>query len=139
MPNKPLQPCRQPLCPKKVKSGYCDDHKHLEKKFVTSKSDPWYNLPIWKGNPNKPLGQRGGLREAQILREPYCRQCKENGIIKDVTGKGQAVVDHKKPFRSVPGEGQQWKLFIDQDNHQTLCTGCNRTKTGKDAHVHRRQ
>ena len=139
MPYKPLKPCLHPGCPKRVKSGYCPDHKHLSNKFATSKSDPWYNLPIWKGNPNKPHGKRGGLREAQIMNVPYCEHCKEHGIVKDVTGKRQAVVDHIIPFRSGDSEEKQWSLFTDPDNHQTLCNDCNRTKTSKDSHIYRRQ
>ena len=139
MPSKPKQPCRYPRCSKRVKGGYCDDHKKFDKSFANTKSDPWYNFPIWKGNPNNEHGNRGGLREAQLQRVPYCEHCKDDGLIKDVTGKGQAVVDHIIPFRSVSGEEKQWDLFTDPDNHQTLCITCNRTKTGKDAHKYRRK
>lgn len=135
MNERPKSVCRFPPCQNKTDRGYCEKHKHHENKFASRKSDPWYNLPSWKGNPNKPLGKRGGLREAQLLREPYCRKCKENGIVKDVTGKGQGVADHITPFRSAPTEAAQWDLFRDPDNHQTLCNDCNREKTARDAYV----
>lgn len=126
MPQAPKRICRQAQCQKKTKNTYCEDHKHLNKSW-DKKADPWYNKPVWKGNPNKPLGQRGGLREAQLLKEPYCEHCKQEGIINDVTGKGQGHVDHIIPFRSVP-KMQQWAYFVDQNNHQTLCRKHNMQK-----------
>ena len=123
MPSAPKKLCAYQGCNRKVKKGYCEEHKSFDNSFATKKSDHWYNLPIWKGNPNKPLGERGGMREAQLLREPYCRTCKEEkGIIKDITGKGAGVADHIIPFRSVPKE-QQWEYFTNPDNHQFALLG----------------
>ena len=97
--------------------------------FHEQKADPFYNLPIWKGNPNKPLGSRGGLREAQLMSKPYCEMCKEKGIIADLTGKGKGVVDHITPFRSV-AKDKQWAYFTDMNNLQSLCRKCHDSKTG---------
>ena len=55
--------------------------------FHHSKSDPWYNLKVWRGNHGKPFGQRGGLREQQLINTPYCEQCKRNGITNHVIEK----------------------------------------------------
>lgn len=97
--------------------------------FHEKKADPWYNLPIWKGNPNKPLGKRGGLREAQLLSVPYCQECERRGTVKDVTGKGQGVADHIVSFRSVAND-MQWSYFTDMNNLQSLCRKCHDRKTG---------
>lgn len=100
------------------------------KSFQGSKAHPWYNLPLWKGNPNLPLGQRGGLREKQLLSEPYCRKCKqEKGIVKDVTGKRAGVADHIIPFESGKTKAEKWELFTDFDNLQTLCFSCHNSKS----------
>ncbi len=104
--------------------------------------DPWYNLSKkraesigfsqnWKGNPNKPLGSRGGLREAQILRQPFCEECKEEGVLNDVTGTSQGHVDHVIPFRSGKTLREQMKLFESPDNHRTLCESHHMSKTGR--------
>lgn len=130
MPNAPKRICRYQQCHIKTKDTYCDKHKHLSTPFGGSKTDPWYNKPIWKGNPNKPLGKRGGLREQQLLKVPYCESCKERGIIKDVTGKGEAHVDHITPFRSAPKE-KQWYYFSNPSNLQTLCKDCHQRKTSQ--------
>ena len=99
------------------------------KSFHEQKADPWYNLPIWKGNPNKPFGSRGGIRESVLMRTPYCEKCKENGIVKEVTGKGLGVADHIIPFRSV-AKDMQWAYFTDMNNLQSLCRKCHDSKTG---------
>jgi hypothetical protein len=104
------------------RSGYARKNK---------KQDPWYNMPIWKGNPNIALGKRGGLREAQLMRQPYCEQCESEGVINDVTSKGRGHVDHKIPFRSAPTKEQQWQLFIDPDNHRTICVSHHMSKTAR--------
>jgi len=95
------------------------------------KSDPWYNLPVWKGNPNKPLGQRGGAREAQLIKQPFCEECSSEGVMNDVTGKGQGHVDHIIAFRSGRSKEHQWQLFLDPNNHKTLCVNHHMSKTGR--------
>ena len=103
-----------------------------QKSFHQSKTDVWYNLKIWRGNPNKPLGQRGGLREEHLLSNPCCENCKEEGIINYVLEKGKGVVDHIKRFRSAPTESEQYQLFTDPKNLSTLCQRCHNRKTGSE-------
>lgn len=121
--------------------SYCLRGKSGFKNRTTS-GDPWYHLSKkkahrigfsqnWKGNPNKPLGKRGGLREAQLLRQPFCEECKEEGVINDVTGTSQGHVDHVIPFRSGKTLGEQMKLFVDPQNHRTLCESHHMSKTGR--------
>lgn len=134
MPKSPTSICSFGGCQTKVDGKYCAKHKSQANDWANKKADPWYNRPIWKGNPNKPLGQRGGLRERQLLNTPYCEACKErDGIINDVTGKGKGVADHIKPFRSAPTTQEQWRLFTDMDNLQTLCRQHHDEKTRQEA------
>lgn len=133
MPYKPKSICNYPSCGIKTKGRYCERHKEFDTSFANKKTDKWYNYPIWKGNPNKPIGQRGGLRELQLKKQPYCEHCKNEGVYKDVTNGG--VVDHIKPFRSVKDLKEQWQLFIDTDNHQTLCSSCHNKKTATERHL----
>lgn len=139
MPTKPKTICNNPQCHRKTKGRYCEmcEEKGLGKKTYgfDSKLDPWYNKPIWKGNPNKPLGERGGLRERQLLQQPYCEVClEEKGIYNDVTSKGKGVADHIERFRdpSLTSAGQ-WELFTDMDNLQTLCKTHHNRKSAKEA------
>lgn len=76
------------------------------------KAHPWYNLRIWR-HPTI------GLRAQQLSEQPLCKQC----------GKASRSmhVDHITPFRTA--DGDNWELFIDQANHQTLCHACHSRKT----------
>jgi len=124
---KPSKPCALPRCVNKTHNTYCDKHIHLEgSKFRNKKynSSPWYNMPIWKGNPNKRLGKRGGLREAQLLRHPACQECERQGKVTPAT-----VVDHIIEWKSGKTKKERWQLFVDPDNHQSLCTSCHNRKT----------
>jgi 5-methylcytosine-specific restriction protein A len=87
----------------------------------------WYNLPIWKGNPNKPLGQRSGLREAQLKAQPLCEHCLEAEKIEAAT-----IVDHKRPWKTGADENEQWQLFSNPDNLQSLCVSCHNIKTARE-------
>ena len=58
------------------------------------------------------------VRPAQLLREPFCRECAKRGDRIWAT-----VVDHIKPHRG------SWPLFIDPANHQSLCKRCHDRKT----------
>lgn len=130
MPNRPRSICRFPPCNRKTSDTYCKSHKHHDKSYSNkSSSDPWYNHKIWRGSINKPFGQRGGMRERQLLKVPYCIKCKEEGVIKDITKGG--IVDHIIPFRSVPKE-RQWHYFTDPENHQSLCKTCHNEKSASD-------
>lgn len=119
--------------------SYCNRGKSG---FRGKSTDPWYGLSMkeakrigfrtnWKGNPNIPLNERRGYRAEQLRRQPYCEECKSNGIMNDVTEKGEGHVDHIVPFRSASTKEEQRRLFIDPDNHRTLCVSHHMSKTGR--------
>lgn len=108
--------CPKPYCPK-------SKGKFRNKQ---QKGNSLYSLPLWKGNPNKPLGQRGGIREAQLIKEPFCKHCKEEGLINEAN-----VVDHIQDWKTGATEQIQRHLFTSPENLQSLCTSHHNSKTGK--------
>ena len=112
MAMKPLRPCRHPGCPALTRDGYCHKHKPVKAgRRISAQWHAWYSLPIWTKD----------LRPAQLLREPFCRECAKRGIRTRAT-----VVDHVKPFRG------DWALFVDPDNHQSLCKHHHDQKTAQE-------
>ena len=72
----------------------------------------WYRRLPWTD------GRRGGLRGAQLARQPLCEEClRENRITAATT------VDHIRPHRG------NWELFVDENNHCSLCAHHHRVKT----------
>lgn len=130
MPKSPAKRCRQPGCRNKIKgSSYCKDHKGRENTKFRNKNGSthqWYHTSLWRGNQNKELGDRGGLREQQLMQQPYCAECEKEGSIEQAT-----VADHIKPFRREKTEKEMWELFSNINNLQSLCVHHHRVKTGK--------
>ena len=110
---KPLRPCRHPGCCVLVSDGYCDAHRPRgDRRSEEAKSWRWmYQTDEWKLD----------LRPAQLLREPFCRECARRGVRTWAT-----VVDHVVPHRG------DWQLFIDPANHQSLCERCHNRKTARE-------
>lgn len=109
---KPLRPCRHPGCPALTREGYCPKHKPKRAERRTSAEyHGWYSLPVWTDD----------LRPAQLLREPWCRECARHGVRTRAT-----VVDHVTPHRG------DWQMFIDPANHQSLCERCHNRKTARE-------
>ena len=110
MPYKPMRPCRHPGCHVLTREGWCDEHrpKRSNARRESAEYHSWYNLPIWTKQ----------LRPAQLLREPFCRECAKRGDCTCAT-----VVDHVVPFRG------DWAKFVDPANHQSLCERCHNRKT----------
>lgn len=109
MASKPLRPCRHPGCVRLTSEGYCAEHKPQKAGRRESAAwHDWYNKPIWTDR----------LRPAQLLREPFCREC-----AKQDRRMRAEVVDHIQPFRG------SWALFVDPANHQSLCKRCHDRKT----------
>ena len=80
--------------------------------------------PIWTDD----------LRPAQLLREPFCRECAAQYPPGDPRHRTRAtVVDHIKPHRG------SWPLFIDPANHQSLCKRCHDQKTAREQAEERRK
>lgn len=134
MPKSPAKPCRVPSCPHKVKGrSYCPDHEkeyQRSTKFRNKKggTHPNYNKKIWRGNPNKPFGKRGGLREKQLLRNPLCEcdECQKRPVPKEAT-----VVDHCKDWKEGSSEAERWFLFTSIDNLQSMAESCHNAKTAR--------
>ena len=116
---KPLRPCRHPGCPALTREGYCPQHKPSKApRRVSAQWHGWYSLQVWTDD----------LRPAQLLREPFCRECAKKGVRTRAT-----VVDHVTPHRG------DWALFIDPANHQSLCKSCHDRKTAKEMAEERRK
>ena len=115
----PLRPCRHPGCRELTREGYCPKHKPIKAaRKISAQWHGWYNLSIW----------RDQLRPAQLLREPFCRECAKAGRRTKATR-----VDHVIPHRG------DWLLFIDPANHQSLCERCHNRKTAMEMAENRRR
>ena len=109
MASKPLRPCRHPGCPNLTRAGYCESHKPRQAARRESAAwHSWYSKPIWTDD----------LRPAQLLREPFCRECWKQGHRVRATD-----VDHVEDHKGV------WAKFIDCNNLQSLCHSCHSKKT----------
>lgn len=111
MPTKPLRPCRHPGCRTLVRGGCCDRHKPPDSARRSSESRlwrGWYSTKLWTDE----------LRPAQLLREPWCRACAEQGRRTRATD-----VDHIAPHNG------DWERFTDPSNLQSLCHSCHSAKT----------
>lgn len=116
---KPLRPCRHPGCPALTREGYCPQHKPSKApRRGSAEYHGWYSLPVWTED----------LRPAQLLREPFCRECAKRGVRTRAT-----VVDHVRSHRG------DWALFIDPANHQSLCKHCHDHKTALEQAEERRK
>lgn len=112
MANKPLRPCRHPGCPELTQEGWCPAHKPKPAARRESAAwHSWYNLPIWKD----------ALRPAQLLREPFCRECARLG-----TRTWATDVDHIRDHKG------DWSLFTDPSNLESLCHSCHSRKTARE-------
>ena len=110
MASKPLRPCRHPGCRELTRDGWCVAHKKPPKadRRESAEWHRWYSWQIWTKR----------LRPAQLFREPFCRTCAQKGLRVLATR-----VDHVIPHRG------SWALFIDPNNHQSLCERCHNRKT----------
>lgn len=102
-----------------TRDGYCPKHKPKRAaRRASAEWHGWYSLSIWTDD----------LRPAQLLREPWCRECAKRGVRTRAT-----VVDHIKPHKG------DWQLFIDPANHQSLCEHCHNRKTAREMAQERRE
>ncbi len=115
---KPLRPCKHPGCAELTREGWCPGHRPKHRRKRSADYHSWYSKPIWTDD----------LRPAQLLREPFCRECaKQNARVY------ASVVDHIVPFRG------NWQLFIDPTNHQSLCKSHHDQKTAREQAAERRE
>lgn len=109
---KPLRPCRHPGCPNLTREGCCPAHKPKRAaRRASAEYHAWYSLPVWTDE----------LRPAQLLREPWCRECARQGRRVRAT-----VVDHVRPHKG------DWALFTDPANLQSLCKRHHDQKTARE-------
>lgn len=114
MAEKPLRPCRHAGCPELTRDGWCPKHRSRHQRRASADYHGWYMLPIWTKR----------LRPAQLLREPWCRECARVYPPDDPRHRTRAtVVDHIVPHRG------DWEKFIDPANHQSLCKRHHDQKT----------
>lgn len=121
MANKPLRPCRYPGCVALTRDGWCPAHKPNPRKSVRRESAQWHNwysLNVWTQE----------LRPAQLLREPFCRECARHGFRVLATD-----VDHVQDHKG------DWAKFIDESNLESLCHPCHSRKTMREQWQNRRK
>jgi 5-methylcytosine-specific restriction endonuclease McrA len=63
----------------------------------------WYGLAVW-----------AKARNRQLRIKPLCERCEPKGHLVPAT-----IVNHRKPHKG------DWALFIDPENHQSLCSDCH--------------
>lgn len=119
MAQKPLRPCRHPGCPELTRDGWCPKHKPLAPQ--KRKSAEWHWMYLTKAWTEE-------LRPAQLLREPFCRECAKHGLRILATR-----VDHVKAHLG------DWERFTDRENLQSLCESCHNRKTAKEMAEARRK
>jgi len=119
MASKPLRPCRHPGCAALTRDGWCTAHKPKPAARRESAAwHNWYNLPVWKDK----------LRPAQLLREPFCRECAGRGERRYATD-----VDHIRDHKG------DWAVFTDPGNLESLCHSCHSRKTARELWQNRRK
>lgn len=110
MATKPLRPCKHPGCCNLVPSGYCVEHRTQHRSQRSEEAQSWrwmYGTNVWRR-----------MRSAQLLREPFCRECARQGIRTRATD-----VDHIRDHKG------DWAVFTDPGNLQSLCHSCHSRKT----------
>lgn len=120
MGNRPLRPCRHAGCCELVSDGFCERHKPKREDRRGEEARAWrwmYATREW----------REELRPAQLLREPFCRECARQGIRTRATDVDH-IVDHKG----------DWARFCDESNLESLCHGCHSRKTASEMFEKRR-
>ena len=115
MATRALRLCLHPGCGELTREGYCQKHKRPQApRRESAEWHHWYRLPIWVND----------LRPAQLLREPYCRECARIYPPGDPRRRTRATeVDHVIPHRGI------WARFIDRRNLQSLCHRHHSIKT----------
>ncbi len=117
MPPRAKRPCRHRGCALVTNddSGYCDAHKQ------DHASDGWQRYQQGKSRQERGYGRSWEIRRVLILqRDKYiCQECRRKGIATRAS-----TVDHV--IAKAHGGTD------DDDNLESLCWPCHRTKTGKE-------
>ena len=120
MASKPLKPCRHPGCGTLTKDGWCPVHapKRSGTRRESAAWHSWYSLSVWTDE----------LRPAQLLREPFCRECARTGRKIRATD-----VDHIRDHKG------DWASFVNEGNLESLCHSCHSRKTMREQWQDRRK
>lgn len=105
---KPMRRCKHPGCRMLTSEGCCPAHKP---KAQRKESAAWHYLYT---DPRYHWAER---RTAQLLEEPFCRECAKHKLRIPATD-----VDHIEPHRGDVVKFTQGKL-------QSLCHSCHSRKT----------
>ena len=105
---KPMRRCKHPGCRMLTAGAYCQAHKP---KAQRKESAAWHYLYT---DPRYHWAER---RTAQLLAEPFCRECARSGLRNRATD-----VDHIQPHRG------DVELFT-KGALQSLCHSCHSRKT----------
>lgn len=114
---KPLRKCKHPGCRQLVSTGYCLAHKP---KTDRKESAAWHCLYT---DPRYHWAER---RTAQLMNEPFCRECAKHGQRVRATD-----VDHIEPHRG------DVRKFMAGDL-QSLCHSHHSRKTMQEMNERRR-
>jgi 5-methylcytosine-specific restriction protein A len=107
MPTAAPRPCPAPGCHALTSGGHCPQHRRERQRQSDTKTPEerrFYSSARWQK-----------IREAQLRREPLCRPCKANGVVK-----AAKVADHMVPRRQGGSDAPE--------NLQSLCWRCHQQK-----------
>jgi hypothetical protein len=128
MAQLPLTPCKKYGCPALVRGyGYCGEHTHIGQEIARK---PFEQLETRKTPEQRAFYSSAAWTRASLqhrAKEPLCRRCHDNGIIKAVE-----MVHHNPPLEVLLAEG---KSPLNDEYLESLCNNCHlgelRNKRGK--------
>lgn len=85
----------------------------------SNKWSKFYNTKLWRE-----------LRYQKLLEQPLCEECLKRGKITSAT-----QVHHIVEFSLGIDEQQQWELFLDYENLESICNNCHKRIHGNKHHT----
>lgn len=106
----PLRQCTKPGCREYTRTGCCEKHKKepRERSKQSQAAQQLYDYRWEKAS------------KRYRIEHPLCAECERKGRTA-----AAACVDHIVPHRG------DYELFWDENNWQSMCDDCHRTKTAK--------
>jgi 5-methylcytosine-specific restriction protein A len=95
--------------------GYCNDCVNERNRQQPRQDKKEYDTEQWKK-----------LRAIVLAKNPLCLVCQSFGETTIAT-----EVDHIREWRTGRDKAEQWRLFVDMNNMQSLCKSCHSKKTFK--------
>lgn len=113
MPQRTPKACRKRGCRNATTdpSGYCNEHK----------GEGWRNYKPGQSRQRRGYGRSWDITRLRIMKRDkgLCQECLRRGAIREAS-----CVDHIRPVAHGGGDSD--------DNLQSLCTPCHRTKTARE-------